>query len=187
MGSKDLISGSLNVCFPAPRTATGTGETFPVFKDIFAAQTPGRQYDKSLPFCRHRSGNMWEMFINLLLPDPKLLRDLNGAHRPFAQAVHDLFTNRSHPTNPVRFLTRKIPCYSPSPEYPLTTTLFNQHKAEIVLWVGIILYYINGKAMLYCSCIYINATCFHRRPCFIRISAPFVKRTIGTQPARPRP
>ena len=82
--------------FPALRAATRPGKTLPPFKNIPAFQAPGWLDDELFSLRGHRERNMGEMLIDLLFPDPKILRQFNGVHLHFTQNVNKLLSNRFH-------------------------------------------------------------------------------------------
>ena len=94
--SSNFESGPLNVRFPALRAATRPGKTLPSFKNIPAFQAQGRLDDELFSLRGHRACNMGEMLIDLLFPDPKILRQFNGVHLHFTQNFYKLLPDRFH-------------------------------------------------------------------------------------------
>ncbi len=91
--------------FPALRAATRPGITFSIFKNIPAFQATGRLDDELFSLRGHRPCNMGQLLINLLFPDPKILRQFNGVHLHFTQEVNNLLPNRLH----IAFFSDRIP------------------------------------------------------------------------------
>ena len=95
----DPISRPLNMRFLALRAATRPGKTLSTFKNISTFQATRREDNKLFPLRDHRACNMGEVLINLLFPDPEILRQLNRVHLHFTQKVDNSLPDRFHLTS----------------------------------------------------------------------------------------